>query len=189
MAEKTEMKKMKNIQFFTSRRGGEDGGEISYLMAGRDALRSVITKGERHWKRECFHETSPDVDALHFISFDEDSDSYLLESVVKSGRSYHRHEASMTVDEIKKSSEGDIESIFDVVRAMSKSLEPQESKGFQGELPIRSDVTSSRLEEGDPLNAVRGGASIPEGKRGAIRKLLSLDAVEKKELPEGVLVS
>jgi hypothetical protein len=183
------MDKVKKIEFKYSRDPipGKRGSGFQFLVADGGLLRSLRTKAEESWPMEAFIDTEDDKENLHFISYDESTESYLLESSIRIGKGYQRQDSKMTVEEIKAASGGESpESMEKIVELLAASL-AYNSEGFFPRPTFELERSNPPLEPDDPLYGVRGAAGLSLEKRKVIRALISQDPVEKEGLPKGML--
>jgi hypothetical protein len=192
------MNKLQNVEFHDSH-GPEGPVEgFSFLIVIGLPNKSVRTKSERSWPREAYHETVkrsldkkgreiPGKDILHFISYDADSKSYLLESAVRIGKGHQRQEAKMTVDEIKAEMPDGPESMPKIVEILATRL-AYTSEGFPERPVYDKPKPGNRLiDPKDVLASCPRAACLSDEHREAVRRLVAADPIEKKDLPDGVL--
>jgi len=196
----SEFKKIHEVEFCKCPDiGGKPVEGLAALTSPKFPGRMLRTRSEESWNRECYLETLPrhfDEEGrevpgrsnLHFISYNASNLSYILETSVRIGKGYERQESVMTVDELKSAIPEGPASMVDVVRAMSDQLE-YSSENWAPYPEFKAERETSPLDPDDPLRSGRGAEYLPESKRDVLRKMLAADPVDKKDLPEGVLLS
>jgi len=164
------MDKLKIVEFHDSR--GIDGPVegSSFLVADGMFKRSVRTKSLRGWPRESYSEASkrridkngkeiPGKDIIHFISYDSDNKSYLLESAVRIGKGDQRQESSMTVEEIKSELPDGPESMVKIVEILASRL-AYTNEGFPEKPVYNLEPVNQPIEPSDVLSPCRRAACL-----------------------------
>lgn len=192
------MKKLQSAEFHDSQGPNGPVEGCSFLLVKSMPNQSVRTKSSKGWPREVYHEVvartqdkeGKEIEGkniLHFISYDSDNKSYLLESAVQIGMGYQRQEAKMTVDEIRKSLADSPDSMAKIVEVLSANL-AHTDEGFPKKPVFDKPKPSNRqIEKDDVLAPCRQAVCLSEEHREIVRNFIASDPIEKKDLPDGVL--
>lgn len=183
------MEKLEKIEFHTASEPapGLQGSGYKFVLAREAPRFSIRTKSEKEWPREAYLDKGEDKENLHFIAYDPESDSYLLETAVRMGKGYERREARMTVEDIKARNGGsNPDSTQHVVEIMSEDLTCTTDWVYPPAGPPL-ERSNPPIERGDILENVRGARGLKPKQRDIIREMLKRGAVKQDQLPEGVV--
>jgi len=174
-------------KFMVDPRGDGSPEDYSFLQVEGMELCSVRTRSLQDWPRSAYYDS--DEDCLHFISYDANGKSYLLETAFRVGRGHERREAQWTVEEIQ-SQISDPSSTEDIVVLMADDLQKKDDAFPPREEPSEEDLPQRvpPLDRDDVLYPVARCHGMSEDLRQKLRDIISKPGISQDQLPKGSII-